>query len=168
MQLDLALYQQQLEQFLQAGGPVLYALVLLAVALWSLLLERHWFIFVSFPNQLRACRDAGDYSGYLHLSLDAKLALQRSVPMIKTLIALCPLLGLLGTVIGMIQLFDVLAIRGTGNPRLMAAGVARATLPTMAGMVLAVTGLLLYGRIQRWTQRQQQKLMVMNNFWRGH
>ena len=65
------------------------------------------------------------------------------------MVALCPLLGLLGTVSGMIAVFDVLALNGTGNPRGMAAGVWQATLPTMAGMVLAITGLFSLARLER-------------------
>ena len=71
--------------------------------------------------------------------------LNRTIPLIKTLVALCPLLGLLGTVTGMIEVFDVMAMAGSGNPRAMASGVSRAIIPTMAGMVAALSGL----RLQR-------------------
>ena len=47
------------------------------------------------------------------------------MPVIKVLIALCPLMGLLGTVVGMVQVFDTLAITGTGSPRAMASGISR-------------------------------------------
>ena len=57
------------------------------------------------------------------------------------LIKLCPLLGLLGTVTGMIHVFDVMAVTGTGNARAMASGISLATIPTMAGMVIAIAGL---------------------------
>ena len=46
------------------------------------------------------------------------------------------MLGLLGTVYGMIEVFEVLAVLGTGNPRAMSTGVAKATIPTMAGMTI--------------------------------
>ena len=65
----------------------------------------------------------------------------QSINIIKMLITLCPLLGLLGTVTGMIHVFDVMAVTGTGNTRAMAAGVSQATIPTMAGMVIAIAGL---------------------------
>ena len=57
------------------------------------------------------------------------------------LIALCPMLGLLGTVYGMIEVFEVLSFLGTGNPRAMSSGVAKATIPTMASMVITLFGL---------------------------
>ena len=72
---------------------------------------------------------------------------------VKTLVALCPMLGLLGTVTGMIEVFDVMAAGG-GNTRGMAAGVSKATLPTMAGMVAAPLGLLSQAApaMSRWAQ----------------
>ena len=68
--------------------------------------------------------------------------------MIASLVALCPLLGLLGTVTGMIEVFDVMALTGSGNPRAMASGVAKATIPTMAGMVAALSGLIFSTQLQ--------------------
>jgi biopolymer transport protein ExbB len=65
------------------------------------------------------------------------------LPIIKTLVALCPLLGLMGTVTGMIEVFDVMAVSGSGNARSMASGVSKATIPTMAGMVGALSGVFL-------------------------
>ena len=61
--------------------------------------------------------------------------------MLDGLIGMCPMLGLLGTVYGMIEVFEVLAVLGTGNPRAMSTGVAKATIPTMAGMTIALSGL---------------------------
>ncbi|WP_261842714.1 MotA/TolQ/ExbB proton channel family protein [Aliamphritea ceti] len=164
---DPQFMQLVLEEFFQAGGPVLLVLAALALLLWSLLLERCWFLVRDFPRLLSDCQSATSYGSFLQQKCAASIALQTSLAMIKTLIALCPLLGLLGTVVGMIQLFDVLALRGAANPRLMAAGVAQATLPTMAGMVLAVSGLLFYGRLQRYSQQQRQRLNILSNNWRS-
>ncbi len=58
------------------------------------------------------------------------------------MIAMLPLLGLLGTVVGMIEVFEVMAMFGNSNPRLMASGVAKAIVPTMSGMALAVFSVL--------------------------
>jgi biopolymer transport protein ExbB len=74
--------------------------------------------------------------------------------MIKTLVSLCPLLGLLGTVTGMIQVFDVMAVEGTSNARSMAAGVSLATVPTMAGMVGALSGVFASTWLNRKSARQ--------------
>ena len=54
------------------------------------------------------------------------------------------MIGLLGTVYGMIEVFEVLSFLGTGNPRAMSSGVAMATIPTMSGMVITLFGLYFY------------------------
>ncbi|MFT4766562.1 MAG: biopolymer transport protein ExbB, partial [Oleispira sp.] len=87
-----------------------------------------------------------------------KLETQTWLSFITLLIAICPLLGLLGTVTGMISVFDVLAITGTGNARAMAAGISKATLPTMAGLLVALTGLYFKTRFQRLAQQGHQRL----------
>ena len=51
------------------------------------------------------------------------------------------MIGLLGTVYGMIEVFEVLSFLGTGNPRAMSSGVAKATIPTMASMVITIISL---------------------------
>ena len=73
------------------------------------------------------------------------------------LIAICPLLGLLGTVTGMISVFEVMAEVGTGNARLMAGGISLATIPTMAGMVCALSGICFVNRIEYQSKKEQQK-----------
>jgi len=78
--------------------------------------------------------------------------LGRGLLLIKTLVAICPLLGLLGTVTGMIEVFDVMAVAGSSNARAMAAGVTRATIPTMAGMVAALSGFIISVQINRFAR----------------
>ena len=69
------------------------------------------------------------------------MRLTANLGFIKTLISLLPLLGLLGTVTGMVQVFEAMAYSG-GNARSMAAGVSAATIPTMSGMVATLSGVL--------------------------
>lgn len=162
-------HQLTLDQFLQAGGWVMNIIGLLCVVLFALLAERYWFRWVSFAGLLRKSGQALNQQSSSSASLwqqqslccDLKLAMTQRLPLIRTLIALCPLLGLLGTVSGMIQVFDTLAMNGTGNPRLMAAGIASATLPTLAGMAISVTGLLLYSHLKTWSDRLAEQLPSM-------
>jgi biopolymer transport protein ExbB len=83
--------------------------------------------------------------------------LNAGLGLIKTLVALCPMLGLLGTVTGMIEVFDVMAIAGSGNTRGMASGVSKATLPTMAGMVAALSGMLFAIQLERFADSEAQR-----------
>ena len=65
---------------------------------------------------------------------------------------------LLGTVTGMIEVFNVMAVTGGGDAKSMAGGVERSTIPTMAGMVAALSGLFANTYLQRITNREQQLL----------
>ena len=66
--------------------------------------------------------------------------LTKGLLFIKVIAAVAPLMGLLGTVTGMIEVFQVMAFTGGGDARSMAGGVSKATLPTMAGMTTALSG----------------------------
>ncbi len=83
---------------------------------------------------------------------------KKGLPIVKVLIALCPLLGLLGTVVGMIQVFDILAVTGTGSPRAMVSGISKATIPTLAGMVASLSGLFFSTRLDHLAKVTTQKL----------
>ena len=72
---------------------------------------------------------------------EVNLRLNANMTLIKTFISLLPLLGLLGTVTGMVQVFEAMTYAG-GNARSMAAGVSAATIPTMSGMVATLSGVL--------------------------
>ena len=67
----------------------------------------------------------------------------------RTLTKLCPLLGLLGTVLGMLEVFDAVAATGSNNPRSTASGVSKATVTTMAGMVVAIASMLAINVVSR-------------------
>jgi biopolymer transport protein ExbB len=90
------------------------------------------------------------------VSLDAN----ESLGLIQTLVAVAPLLGLMGTVTGMIEVFEVMALLGNANPRSMAAGVSKATIPTMAGMVAALSGVFAYTWLARSARRKIEKLQA--------
>jgi len=142
---------EPIQDFLDAGGPVLWLILLTSICLWTLVAE--WFIFFKliYPERKAAwveqwnkrsdrCSQTALYIRESIIS-EAKIKMTRTLPVIKMLISLSPLLGLLGTVTGMIQVFDVMAITGTSNAKAMASGVSQATIPTMAGMVIAIAGL---------------------------
>ncbi|WP_031434310.1 MotA/TolQ/ExbB proton channel family protein [Methylomarinum vadi] len=139
------------EQFLAAGGPVLSFILLVSICLWCLIIERLLFFRLSYPALRRAWLEQWQQRAdkcSLHarhirsgIISEAKITMNKTVPIIKMLVNICPLLGLLGTVNGMIHVFDVMAVTGSGNARAMADGVSQATIPTMAGMVIAIAGL---------------------------
>ncbi len=151
-----------LRNFFDAGGPILKVIFGVAVVLWALIIERYWYHWRVFPTELAAlrsrwtdspCPDHRQAGKTLRKDLGVlRRHLDESLYLIRALIALCPLLGLLGTVTGMIHVFDTLSFSGTGNPRAMAAGVSMATIPTMSGLVVALSGFIFSIRLQRGTE----------------
>lgn len=154
--------------FMDRGGPILYWLLLVTFLMWVLIIERLWYIkavFKSDKQKIQTIWESRDerkswYAHKIRMSMIsvATLKLNHSVNIIKTLVALCPLLGLLGTVTGMIEVFEVMAILGSGNARAMAAGVSKATIPTMAGMVAALSGVFMTTYLERRVRRESQTL----------
>lgn len=149
--------------FFETGGPVLYGILFVTILMWTLIVERIWFFGRILPRRVAAAQQEWDAradttSWYAHRIRDQLLSelsveARQFIPVIETLMQILPLLGLLGTVWGMIQVFDIMTVFGTGNARLMAGGVSQATIPTMAGLVAALSGFYfsawLRGRLER-------------------
>jgi biopolymer transport protein ExbB len=144
--------------FFDRGGPVIIVLFILAIIMTSLLIERLLF-FISELNDLSDISHQEvilfkQENNWVFNKIKSKnisvinVAANKNLLLIQGLIALCPLLGLLGTVTGMIEVFDIMAITGTGNARAMASGIARATLPTMTGLFVSIVGLFLLTAIK--------------------
>ncbi|NNL65597.1 MAG: MotA/TolQ/ExbB proton channel family protein [Myxococcales bacterium] len=128
--------------------------------MWTLILERTFYLLrIAGKDVDRAVsewRARSEHESWYARQIHRKVLCElrhdftRGLPMIRTLIAVCPMLGLLGTVVGMLEVFDVMAINGSSNVRGLASGVSQATFSTMAGMVAALSGLVISVRLDRW------------------
>ncbi len=90
--------------------------------------------------------------------LEEAPAYERSLAMLATLAAIAPLLGLLGTVSGMIKTFNMISLIGSSNPRLLSGGISEALLTTQLGLLIAIPLLLGHTWLQRWVQRREGQL----------
>ena len=155
---------EAVRDFLELGGPVLTLIAILALVLWGFMIERLLYLFFYHPPLLRnvvaSWNERSDHSSWNarrireQLISQASMQLEKNLPIIKALVVLCPLMGLLGTVTGMVEVFEVMSISGSSNPRSLAAGVSKATVPTMAGMVVALSGVFL----NTWLQKKSIRL----------
>ncbi|RMD77864.1 MAG: MotA/TolQ/ExbB proton channel family protein [Gammaproteobacteria bacterium] len=84
------------------------------------------------------------------------LELERYLNTLGTIASITPLLGLLGTVIGMIQVFTVITTHGVGNPASLAGGISQALITTAAGLSVAIPALMFY----RYFQRRVDELVL--------
>lgn len=150
--------------FLSSGGPVLYGILVISIVLWILILDRYWFFTKESKNLCNQHQGAWQslpshddwYALKIRGLLISKVAIEfdRYRSTIHLLVVICPLMGLLGTVTGMIHVFDVMAVTGTGNARAMASGISMATVPTMAGMVVSLIGLYFKTRFDGMAKKQ--------------
>ena len=85
-------------------------------------------------------------------------ALERFLSTLGMLVAIAPLLGLLGTVTGMINVFHVITLNGTGDPRLMSGGISEALVTTMLGLGVAIPLMLLHNVLNRTVDRMVSEM----------
>jgi len=93
--------------------------------------------------------------------------LERFLPSLNIMGSISPLLGLLGTVTGMISTFHVITLYGTGDPRMMSGGISEALVTTMIGLAVAIPIMLLHtflnGRVEHIAGDMEEKAMALSN-----
>ncbi|TPH14216.1 MotA/TolQ/ExbB proton channel family protein [Litorilituus lipolyticus] len=152
-----------INEFMDTGGQVLTVIAGVIFIMWLMIFERFVFVWYSYKSLkkhlIASWHNRVDQTSWnaeqIRIALISRgtTKLNRNLALIQSLVVLCPLLGLLGTVTGMIEVFDVMAISGSGNARSMASGVSRATIPTMAGMVGSLSGVF----TATWLKRNAKK-----------
>lgn len=157
----------ELRALFASGGIVLQLIAFLALLMWFCIFERLLYL-TRTRRQLakrvatywharseRGSWQARQIRRYL-ISL-IQQGLERNLSLILACIALAPLLGLLGTVTGMIEVFEAMTHAGLGNVRAIASGISRATIPTMAGMLVAISGMAMSVWLQRRVRHHREK-----------
>ncbi|MCI0510358.1 outer membrane transport energization protein ExbB [Chromohalobacter marismortui] len=156
--------QPSLWERFQQGGSVGYVIVVLGIAGLLVALAQYAYLLViswRIRRQLRTPETLSSHNplgrvlgrfaalGHDHApeALEARLdeallaekpRLERGQPLVKLMAAVAPLLGLLGTVTGMIGTFQSITVFGTGDPQLMAGGISQALVTTVLGLIVAV------------------------------
>jgi biopolymer transport protein ExbB len=121
------------------------------VLMWTLTIERILYFAYFFPQQSRELfetwRARPDHVTWcarqIRQAMISRLnaAMNTNLILLKVLVPLSPLLGLVGTVSGMLEVFDSMALRGSADARTMASGVSHAMICTMTGLAVSLTGL---------------------------
>lgn len=161
-----------LDELFIKGGPVLYLLFFISFLISYILVKKYIFIFIDknkwsgekLDNFIIKNPPENINLKYVEKTFisEMKRTSNENIKLLDGLIGMCPMIGLLGTVYGMIEVFEVLSFLGTGNPRAMSSGVAKATIPTMASMVITIISLYfrqdITGRMSNFSSNLMQDL----------
>lgn len=156
---------------LSLGGSILLVIVIISVMMWGYVFERFVYFWLIFPrekkNAFELWRQRKDHRSWYALKFNRRLqlylvwGLDNHISMIRMLIVICPFLGLLGTVLGMLEVFDGMAATGNNSAKTTAAGVSKATVSTMAGMVVAISGLLITIVLDRKVKKEKIEIAAI-------
>ena len=135
----------------EGGGPFVTWIFLACVVLWTLIFERTLYFSRALPREaaqsLALWRARTDRQSWCARQIRQAMisrfrnGMTANLRIMRVLVPLSPLLGLIGTVSGMLEVFDSMALRGSADARTMASGVSHAMICTMTGLAVSITGL---------------------------
>ncbi len=142
---------QGIAELAREGGPFVLWIFASGVLMWGLVIERLWYFSRVLPKQAAemkaqwfARRDRTSWCArQIRTAMISRLntSMTTGFPVLQVLVPMAPLLGLVGTVSGMLEVFDSMALRGNADARSMASGVSEAMICTMTGLAVSITGL---------------------------
>ena len=135
----------------EQGGSFVILIFASGVLMWALFLERMAFFRRALPIEMKSAlvqwharpdpRSWTSYQVRRQLISQVNVAMNRGIPLLAVLVPVSPLLGLVGTVTGMLEVFDSMAIHGSADARAMASGVSQAMVCTLTGLAVSISGL---------------------------
>lgn len=136
----------------------MYPLGLCSMVMWTLIIDRFLALSGVEKNGITKITTTEE-ANYI------KSRLKKHLSLIAVLAGIAPLLGLLGTVNGMIETFNVISLFGTGNAKAMAGGISVAMVTTQSGLLVAIPGMLfsamLFRRARRIENRIDEKTIIL-------
>lgn len=152
----------------EGGGPFVTWIFLSGVVLWTLVLERTWYFGFVLPGRsklmLQRWAERTEHTSWCARQIRQALIsrfnaeMTQNLPLMRVLVPLSPLLGLIGTVGGMLEVFDSMALRGSADARTMATGVSHAMICTLTGLAVSITGLYPVHYFQSRARRETELL----------
>lgn len=152
----------------QLGGPVVVWIFAACVLMWTIVLERMWYFNRLLPKQAEAMlahwnsrsNKLSWASRHIRTAMISRLnaGMNNNLQVLRVLVPMSPLLGLVGTVIGMLSVFDSMAALGSADARSMATGVSEAMVCTLTGLAVSISGLYPVYYFKRKTYRETERL----------
>jgi biopolymer transport protein ExbB len=152
----------------EGGGPFVACIFVCGLILWTLVIERAWYFSRVLPRDaedaLARWRARSEHNSWCARSIRTAMisrlnaSMTAGLPVLRTLVPLAPLLGLIGTVSGMLEVFDAMALRGSADARTMANGVSHAMICTLTGLAVSISGLYPVFYFQSRARRETELL----------
>jgi biopolymer transport protein ExbB len=152
----------------EGGGPFVLFIFLSGVVMWTLVIERAWYFARSLPvrsqEMLERWHERREHRSWcarqIRQAMISRLnaEMTANMPLMRVLVPLSPLLGLIGTVSGMLEVFDSMALRGSADARTMASGVSHAMICTLTGLAVSISGLYPVHYFQSRAKRETELL----------
>jgi biopolymer transport protein ExbB len=156
------------KDLIYGGGPFVFWIFTCGVIMWTLVGERFWYFQRVLPkeaDEMYAIWQArSDHLSWCARQIRASMisrlnsGMGANLQLLRVLVPLSPLLGLIGTVSGMLEVFDSMSLRGSADARTMANGVSHAMICTMTGLAVSITGLYPVYHFNSRTRRQTELL----------
>jgi biopolymer transport protein ExbB len=150
------------------GGPFVVWIFATCVAMWTLVAERIFYYSRTLPREAAALlaewQARSDRASWCARQIRREMisrlqaGMTANLRLLKVLVPLSPLLGLIGTVSGMLEVFDSMALRGSADARTMASGVSHAMICTLSGLAVSITGLYPVHYFETRARRQAELL----------
>ncbi len=152
----------------ELGGPVVIWIFLACVLMWTIVLERYWFFSKVLPKQAAQMLEQWQQrpnklswaSRHIRMAMISRLnsGMNANQQVLRVLVPMSPLLGLIGTVVGMLAVFDSMAALGSADARSMATGVSEAMVCTLTGLAVSISGLYPVYYFKRKTRMETELL----------
>jgi len=151
--------------YIEQGGVIMLLLVILCFIGLSIILWKFFsFIYIRYRNDslCRECKsklDKNHETIYIKQIIDEVISqLEQGLNTVKIIASIAPLLGLLGTVIGIFVSFNSIATHGLGDPKYFATGISMALITTIAGLIVAVPHYIGYNYLVGMLDRIELRL----------
>ena len=150
------------------GGPVVDWIFISCILMWVIVIDRYWYFARILPGQIasslyewKARPDRRSWKAMqIRKALISRLnaGMSANLLVLRVLVPMAPLLGLLGTVSGMLNVFDSMAARGSADARSMATGVSEAMICTLTGLAVSISGLYPVFDFRRRVKQETDRL----------
>lgn len=167
----------RLYEYIQQGGSIMYVLLFLNIIGFAIMIMKFWIFSKeskditsrvnSMSSSIKGNIENKDIQAVIEITKQEVASyishIEKGLNTIKIIASISPLLGLLGTVLGVLGAFRVMATQGTGDPSLFASGISVALITTVGGMIVAIPHFIghnyLIGQLDSIEAKVEKQLM---------